>query len=292
MQLPTDIPTDVIALARRLGDPAKPLDTAANIKEYLTANYYYTLEPSRTKSWDDPAWEFLLSRGEGYCVHFATSFILLARMNNIPSRYVTGFLVNIPYDKTSTEVTGYSSHAWAEIWVPERGWVVHEATPPMLPEYFDDPYYFEFYNPFADRYTSRQLELIMGDRINAEAFATAEKTSLQIDYRPFIIIPVAAILAFFLYIYIYRSIYAPGTPLRKVRVISRMMIRHGLKLGIPSPETNGWIRWTEELAAHRPTSRGVLDRSVVLMLASYFGGHQISGRDLRFIRGTYRLLFR
>ncbi|MAG14073.1 MAG: hypothetical protein CMN78_05705 [Spirochaetales bacterium] len=291
MQLPTDIPADAVELARLLGDPAKPVETAAKIKEYLTANYYYTLEPDRQKSWDDPAWDFLLTKGEGYCVHFATSFVLLARMNNIPARYVSGFLVHIPYDDTSSDVTGYSSHAWAEIWVPEKGWVVQEATPPMSPDFFTDPSYYEFYNPFENRYTARQLELIMGDRIDAEALTAEEKTR-NIDFRPFALIPVFGLLAFIGYIYLNRSLFAPGSPLRKIRVISRMMIRHGIKLGINDPDSAGWIRWITQLGDRRPGARRYLGRCASILLASYFGGHRITRRDLRFIRGTYRAIFR
>ena len=187
LQLPQQIPEDIILLAKNLGQSGTVAYTSANIRDFLAANYYYTLEPTSSSEYENPVWNFLLNNSEGYCVQFASSFVLLARMNNIPTRYVTGFLVHIPSDSTTSIVTGYSSHAWAEIWTPEYGWIVQEATPPMRPEFYAFTDYFNMYNPLNSDYTARQLELIMGNRVEKTVGVRADKKSVSL--APLIWIP-------------------------------------------------------------------------------------------------------
>ena len=280
----------MLDLARFFLVPDDPLATAAKIKEYLTVNFFYTLEPSRKKQWDDPAWEFLLTAGEGFCVHFATSFALLARMNDIRSRYVTGFLVNIPRDSTTAKVTGYSAHAWVEIWVPGTGWVVREATPPMLPEFMDDPFYFEMYNPFQSRYTGRQLELIMGDRVSRAYESKEARTGVKLNPAPGIFIFLSAVLAAGILYILTRSIYAIGTPLRKVRLISRHLVRRGEVMGVQKPETTGWIGWADGFTEHRKKTGRALRRTSAILNSIFFGGRPAISRDVKFLRRVYRLL--
>jgi transglutaminase-like putative cysteine protease len=291
LQLPTNIPAGAIELARLLGESGVALETSAKIKDYLTYNYYYTLEPSREAQFDDPAWEFLLAAGEGYCVHFATSFVLLARMNGIPARYVTGFLVNIPYDTGSAKVTGFSSHAWAEIWDPELGWIVQEATPPMLPEFFDDPYFFEMYNPFGSNYTALQLESIMGDRVSRTSQSSGTRKPIDLNPAPFVLGLIAAAILAGMYYLFFHSIYTVGSPRRRISIISKRMIRRSSAEGVQGPATRGWIDWSKEIdAKHMPSSKH-LDRAIKLMQAGFFGGRSNGRREVRFIRQTYRRVF-
>ena len=59
-----------------------------------------------------------LARGFGVCQDHAHLFIAAARLIDIPARYVSGYLWTgvdaQPFD---------ASHAWAEAFVPELGWV-------------------------------------------------------------------------------------------------------------------------------------------------------------------------
>lgn len=291
LQLPVNIPTDAMTLARQLAVPDDPIATAEKIRDYLTYNFYYTLEPSQVQRFDDPAWEFLLATGEGYCVHFATSFVLLARMNNIPARYVTGFLVNIPYDSNTATVTGFSSHAWAEIWVPGQGWVVQEATPPMSPEFFDDPYFYEMYNPFESRYTALQLESIMGDRVSTQAVQDGDGLGISVDAAPIVLAAIIVALLAGMYYLTFHSIYTFGTPKRKIRIISRKMIRKGSGDGIPGPARSGWVNWSREINTMYPAESKNLGQSVRIMQADFFGGRTSGKREVKFIRDTYRRIF-
>ena len=71
---------------------------------------------------------FLLDKREGYCVHFATAFVLLARAEGFPARYVQGFCVPIVRgDETS--VYSDMAHAWPEVYIEGKGWIPFEPTP-------------------------------------------------------------------------------------------------------------------------------------------------------------------
>jgi transglutaminase-like putative cysteine protease len=62
----------------------------------------------------------------GVCQDFAHLFIAVARAMGVPARYVSGY---IHAQRGSGVAT--ASHAWAEAWVPTRGWVGYDATHPV-----------------------------------------------------------------------------------------------------------------------------------------------------------------
>ena len=103
---------------------------------YRTENFHYTLSPPRlgTHTVDD----FLFRTREGFCEHYASSFVVLMRIAGIPARVVTGYQggEQNPYD-------GYwlirqsDAHAWAEIWLNDKGWVRIDPTQAIAPNRID-----------------------------------------------------------------------------------------------------------------------------------------------------------
>jgi len=71
---------------------------------------------------------FLLESKEGYCNYFATAFILLARSQGIPARFVQGFCVPTN-GKSEMKVYSNMAHAWPEVYLEEVGWIPFEPTP-------------------------------------------------------------------------------------------------------------------------------------------------------------------
>lgn len=71
---------------------------------------------------------FLLESREGYCAYFATAFVLLARAEGLPARYVEGFCVPITESKVM-EVYSSRTHAWPEVYFEGVGWIYFEPTP-------------------------------------------------------------------------------------------------------------------------------------------------------------------
>ena len=74
--------------------------------------------------------DFLVRRS-GYCVHYATSFAVLARALNVPTRVIMGYLPSAAekYSDGSYPVTNQQLHAWAEAYIDGLGWVPFDVTP-------------------------------------------------------------------------------------------------------------------------------------------------------------------
>jgi hypothetical protein len=76
----------------------------------------------------DPVDYFLFGSRRGFCTHFATAMVVLARRAGIPARLVTGFAAGQLVDGRFI-VTTADAHAWPELWIAGRGWITFEPTP-------------------------------------------------------------------------------------------------------------------------------------------------------------------
>ena len=111
----------------RLGDPGSPHDVlealdriAALVVRALTYMPDVTIVSSDVNE--------VLELGRGVCQDFAHVFVAVARTVGIACRYVSGYV-----DPTPDEALVGASHAWAEAWVPGRGWRAYDPTHPGLP---------------------------------------------------------------------------------------------------------------------------------------------------------------
>jgi transglutaminase-like putative cysteine protease len=79
--------------------------------------------------------EFLFNTKIGYCEHFSSSFTFLMRAAGIPARVVTGYVGG--YRNPIGDywlVRQSNAHAWAEVWLPRRGWTRVDPTAAVAPE--------------------------------------------------------------------------------------------------------------------------------------------------------------
>ena len=91
-------------------------------RNFSNGSYYYNLRP---QNFTGNSYEnFFFNLKEGYCEYYAGTFVLLARLANIPSRIVTGY-----YGGELNEVGDFykfkqkDTHAWTEVWLDNKGWV-------------------------------------------------------------------------------------------------------------------------------------------------------------------------
>ena len=141
LALPFDVAPRTRAWARALGEQmkgARPGAVAnAVMKHIRTAGYAYTLAPGLYGAADNRLAidEFWLDRREGFCEHFAATFVVILRELGIPARIVTGF-----QGTDAVLVDGYhvvrqsQAHAWAEYWQAGQGWVRADPTAAVAPE--------------------------------------------------------------------------------------------------------------------------------------------------------------
>jgi transglutaminase-like putative cysteine protease len=109
---------------------ATPDEKARALERRLRHDYGYTLEllPAPVA---DPLATFLFARKKGHCEYFASAMAVMLRTLGIPSRVVTGFLGGVYNPMTGWQVVRASdAHSWVEAWLPRRGWVTFDPTPP------------------------------------------------------------------------------------------------------------------------------------------------------------------
>jgi len=129
--LPEDFPVEVAELAREVTyDAFNDYHRMQMLEQYLRDNFPYTLTPGPSPTDQDFVYHFLFDIQEGYCVHFATAFVTMARSLGMPARYVEGFRVNDrPGDDGYIDVLNNMAHAWAEVYFEGYGWYRFEPTP-------------------------------------------------------------------------------------------------------------------------------------------------------------------
>jgi len=100
----------------------------AVIRHFRT-NYTYLLGLAAPSDRDKLTY-FLLEGSTGYCEYFASGAAILLRLADVPTRYITGFLVTEKSPRGDMWIArNMDAHAWVEAWDQERNrWTIVEAT--------------------------------------------------------------------------------------------------------------------------------------------------------------------
>jgi transglutaminase-like putative cysteine protease len=115
---------------------AQGLSPAARVERALAflreQRLVYSLQAPPTS--EHVADEFLFETRRGFCEHFAASFVVLMRAAGVPARVVTGYQggERNPVDDTWV-IRQSDAHAWAEVWLADRGWVRIDPTAAAAP---------------------------------------------------------------------------------------------------------------------------------------------------------------
>jgi len=100
---------------------------------YFREDFRYTLKPPLLG--DNGIDEFLFDTRQGFCGHFASSFVYLLRSVGIPARVVSGYHGGEVNPITGTIlVHQFDAHAWAEVWFSGEGWVRFDPTAMVSPD--------------------------------------------------------------------------------------------------------------------------------------------------------------
>ncbi|MGB0135178.1 transglutaminaseTgpA domain-containing protein [Dokdonella sp.] len=133
LQLPEGFNPDAVALADRWRDAdPRPSSIVNRALELFGEQFTYTLvaPPLGRNSVDD----FLFNTRAGYCEHFSSAFVFLMRAAGIPARVVTGYQGGWWNEAGSYLLVRQSdAHAWAEVWLQDRGWVRIDPTAAVNP---------------------------------------------------------------------------------------------------------------------------------------------------------------
>ncbi len=103
------------------------------LEMFRSEAFFYSLTPPPLGA--DSVDEFLFDTRRGFCEHYAGSFVFLMRAAGVPARVVTGYQGGEfnPFGHYLI-VRQFDAHAWAEVWLKNRGWVRVDPTAAVAPQ--------------------------------------------------------------------------------------------------------------------------------------------------------------
>ena len=184
------------------------IDALLALERWLRTEFSYSLDPPIADTANLAAIDAFLVERSGYCVHFASTFALMARHMGLPSRVVVGFL---PGEKTGTTADGTRYrvstdrlHAWPEVFFGEYGWIPFEPTATLgtetafrssdeqsQDESTADPDEGEA-DPLAEAQTPEQRE--EQDRFEADVATEVGESESRETHWPFVAIALVVVL--------------------------------------------------------------------------------------------------
>ncbi|MCP5471956.1 MAG: DUF3488 domain-containing protein [Sinobacteraceae bacterium] len=123
-----------VAMRARAGSDASYVQSL--LAMFRDGGYVYSLTPPKLDV--DSIDDFLFNTRSGFCGHYASAFVNLARAGGVPARVVTGY-----QGGEWNPIGGYyivrqsDAHAWAEVWLEGRGWTRVDPTGVVAPERLD-----------------------------------------------------------------------------------------------------------------------------------------------------------
>jgi transglutaminase-like putative cysteine protease len=292
LEIPDDTPETVRYLAEQLAlDASGPEEILKRIEQYLALNYTYSLEVEEEGQYsEDFVTDFLFGELQGYCVHFATSFALLARLNGVPTRYATGFLVSPGEGEGPIEVTGLHAHAWPEVWLQGAGWTIWEATPALNPlnwEFLEDEWLYNL-GLGSGNLTNQQLAQVLGPRASR-----LPEVQEQPFTFPFVWVGSGlammglGVLAWFA---VNRAVVLMRGDRHTFVYRLKGMVRASSRRGIDQPEKTGWVQWVQSVEDRFQLGREAAERAVGLITETVYGGKQPTRKDIRYLRMIFERL--
>lgn len=169
LQMPKELPEQLIALSDSVTAGGANWFTKAELAtNYLRKTYGYSYTKNHAES-SDPLFTFLYEdpAKQGDCKDFATALIMMLRAEGVPARMIRGFS---PGDFNSVagchEIKFKNLHSWAEVYIPDHGWVPFDATP-------------KGYLPDKPREQSFDLENLKKKKEDLEQLAPREQEKVE-----------------------------------------------------------------------------------------------------------------
>ncbi len=141
VQLPSDRSEKIAELVKALHGFDEPAQIFIGnvLRHFRQENFYYSLTPPLLGE-THPLETFLFKTRYGFCSHYAAAFVYMMRVAGIPARVVTGYQGGkLNQMGGFLEIRQADAHAWAEVWMPRRGWVRVDPTAAIAPERVEQP---------------------------------------------------------------------------------------------------------------------------------------------------------
>jgi len=126
-------------IVKDLKPEATVSEKAQKIETWLRSSFKYTLDNTDVNRSVEPVMDFLKRRKHGHCEYFASAMVLLARSLGMDARVVVGYKGGLYNSFGDFFVVRHcDAHAWAEIFVPGRGWTTFDPTPGARDDFIHD----------------------------------------------------------------------------------------------------------------------------------------------------------
>ena len=209
------------------------------LDRFRTGGYTYSLKTGERLSGSRAVESFIFTKKTGFCLYFASAFVLLAREGGLPTRLTQGYRVSLN-EFGEGVITGNNAHAWPEVLIDNK-WRIFEPTIPYMQQ---DPF---AYVRDEDRLTRKQLEALFGADGN-EGTIVESKWYIQtlallskwwktaaITGAALAVIAIAGI-----------NIGLQNTKEKRLKRKARALVNKFRRKGIPGPEKSGWLEWGKE----------------------------------------------
>jgi transglutaminase-like putative cysteine protease len=137
----TGVTDRVAQLAREItANATNDYEQAKALADFLRrdSRFEYNTSPGQYPA-DSNLVDFFLFDAErgrsGYCQHYASAMVMMARSLGLPARVAAGFAPGERIGEDQYMVREANAHAWAEIYFPGYGWQVFEATKSIDPRF-------------------------------------------------------------------------------------------------------------------------------------------------------------
>ncbi|MBN2736589.1 MAG: hypothetical protein JXR70_06375 [Spirochaetales bacterium] len=295
LSLPSGLSERIKNLAMRWDIPGADQDQILKgIQDFLASHFIYDLNAPDIEKDEDFLDKFLFDKNWGYCTHFATAFTILARLNHVPVRYVSGFLVYFDAGKTNQIVTARSAHAWPEVWTKEKGWQVWEVTRAVNRNYYNS--LSQSYLDYLRRY------MIQGDEIALNDITRQQlKDLLGIEFAPFTefeksfgmawLYPVLLTLLLFLIVFTciliakkkirLSKIFRPNRQAPWVKYANAMVKKFR---NVPGPEKQGWLKWKKDVIDNYGVMATEFHEWTYLVIKAAYTTQSLSEQELALLK--------
>lgn len=216
------------------------------ILDYFSEGFTYSLKSSISGIEKSEIENFLFTGKKGFCLWFASSFVLLAREGGLQARLAEGYRVVIE-ERGYSLITGNNAHAWPEVYL-ENEWRLFEPTPPYQS---DDPF---SWIQESDKASRAQIASALEKEAEKQetsgsiliklklAFIKTGNLVIRVFSRPLvlcILLMVGILLSGLFY-------FRHSHPEKRLKRRARYLVWRATRKGVPRPEQSGWILWEKE----------------------------------------------
>ncbi|GGP82842.1 transglutaminase TgpA family protein [Shewanella ulleungensis] len=135
LTLPPNSNLKTQALAQKFAQqyPEPQARMNAMMNYFAEQAYYYTLSPPTVG--EQQIDDFLFENRAGFCAHYASALVFMARASGLPARMVTGYQGG-EYNPQAGyySIYQYMAHAWTEVWLEGQGWQRFDPTAMIAPQ--------------------------------------------------------------------------------------------------------------------------------------------------------------